>query len=1018
MARAKPRQTAKADTRRAPKTPRAAGGGGARKQAAGSPGTEKMVNALQELQIAEEELRQQNEELATARTALETERQRYRDLFEFAPDAYLVTDLLGVIQEANAAADKLLQTAPGRLVGKPLANYIGRQEKHEFRLGLAKIARAAEVDTWESKLNRLPGGEFDGEISVAPAWDASGRAIALRWVLRDISARKHAEQKISELNAGLEQIVQQRTAELDVSNRLRSDLALRLTSEGEILQAIMDNTHAQLAYLDADFNFVLVNAAYAKGSGHTKEELIGHNHFDVFPSVENRAIFEQARDRGERMEFFAKPFIYTDQPQRGVTYWNWTCVPVKNAFGHVQGLVLSLLEVTETVRAQHAEREHARKITAILESITDSYITLDRTWHFTEVNPAAERTILQRPKQDLLGCVIWELYPQAVGGALWRECMVAAAEQHPVHFEAELSIDGKWHEVHAYPSREGLSIYLRDIEARKREQEANARLAAIVESSEDAIISIDNKGSISSWNPGAEHLFGYSGQEIIGRPLSTLYPPDHQDEFPQIMHRLMSGERIDHYETQRIRKDGQRLEVSLSISPIRDSLGRITGAAKIARDITAQKRAREAEHFLSEASAVLASSLDYEATLQSVAHLALPFLADYCVIDVAQRDGELQRVTVAAALPEREKPLRELMERYPPGSEAMGAQVFKSALPQTMWEMPEILPEQIENDPDLMRILRELEPGSFMILPMIARGRTVGIISLGLAGRSRRYDPAALGVAEDLARRAALAVDNARLYYESQAALSARDQFLSSASHEVRTPLTVIQGYTQLLLQDMDEFRDNTAGAAQGDGKLVRGLKNIEYSAGRLASLMNDLLDVTRLSTHGITLSREHMNLSDLLLKVVEGVRAQKELLRRSSSMELRLALPEGDVWGNWDRVRLEQVLTNLIDNAVKYSPTDGIISVRLAIEEADGQSGGRCAHLVVCDDGIGIPKQDLGKIFQPFTRATNAVQRNYPGLGIGLAVSKAIVTEHGGCIWVESKGVDQGTCFHVVLPV
>lgn len=967
----------------------------------------------------EDKLRAQGKFLSAALAALKNESRRYRNLFEVAPEAYLVTNRSGIIREANAAAERLLQTPQGFLVGKPLATFIGRDQIRAFISQLSRAAQGLEVQTWEGKLRPLRGNELECQIKAASLRKRRGQIVEVHWFLNDISNNKRSQEEIRLLNAELEKLVQKRTAELDVSNRLRSDLALRLTSEGETLQSVMDNTLAQLAYLDIDFNFVLVNEAYAKGSGHSKQDLIGRNLLDLFPSEENRVALEAARDRGERTQVLAKPIIFSDQPRRGVTYWNWTSVPVNDASGRLQGIVLSLLDVSETVRAQHAEREHARKTAAILESITDSYITLDRNWRFTEINPAAERTILRKRKQELLGREIWKEYPQSVGGELWRECMIAAAEQHPVHFEAELSLDGKWHEVHAYPSREGLSIYLRDIEARKREQEANARLAAIVESSDDAIFSFDTKGLILSWNPGAEHLFGYSDDEIIGRPLSTLYPADHQDEFPQIMGRLLRGERIDHYETQRIRKDGHRLDVSLSISPIRDPAGKITGAAKIARDVSAQKRAREAEHFLSEASAVLASSLDYEATLQSVAHLALPFLADYCVIDVVQQDGSAQRVTVAAALPEREQALRDLMERYPPGSEAMGAQVIQSALPRTMWEMPEILPQQVENDPELMQMLAVLNPKSFMILPMIARGRTVGIISLGLAGSSRLYDETALAVAEDLARRAAIAVDNARLYEESQAALSARDQFLSSASHEVRTPLTVIQGYTQLLLQDVQGAQAELgAGDGQEDGKLVRGLKNIEYSAGRLASLMNDLLDVTRLSTNGISLTREPMDLSELLFRVVESVRSQKELLRRSSTMELRLALPDGQVWGNWDRGRLEQVVTNLVDNAVKYSPADGIIRIRLAVEEADAQLGGRCAHLTVCDEGIGIPPQDLGKIFQPFTRATNAVQRNYPGLGIGLAVSRAIVSEHGGCIWVESEGLDRGTCFHVVLPL
>jgi PAS domain S-box-containing protein len=784
-----------------------------------------------------------------------------------------------------------------------------------------------------------------------------------------------------------------------------------------ILQAIMDNTHAQLAYLDPQFNFVLVNAAYARGSGHTKEELIGRNHFELFPNAENRSIFERVRDRGEGLEFFDKPFVYADQPERGVTHWNWTCVPVKDAGGHVRGLVLSLMDVTETLRAQQAERDHARKITAILESITDSYIALDQEWRFTDFNLAAERSILRKPRQELLGKVIWDEFPIVAGSEFQRQFRIALAEQRPVHFEAEAGPSGLWYEALASPTREGLSVYLRDITERKREAELNARFAAIVESSEDAIVGLTNEGMISSWNPAAERLFGYSAAEISGKPVSILYAPDHPDEFPQIMQQLKLGERIEHYETRRVRKDGSQIEVALSMSPIKDPQGRVIGAAKIARNITGQKRAREAERFLAEASAVLASSLDYRATLQGVARLALPSLADYCVVDIVEEDESLRRVAFAASSPARERLLGEFMAHFPPGADAMGAgQVLKSGLPRVVREMPDSMASAVAGDPELTHILRELDPKSYMIVPMIARGRTLGTIWLGMAASSHSYDEADLEVAEDLARRAAYAVDNARLYFDTQAAVSARDRFLSLASHEVRTPLTVIQGYTQLLRQQAEQFEASSDSTAQLDyAKLLRGLRNIEYSAARLEALMSDLLDITRLPNGVLSISPERMSLSESLTRVIESVRGQKQHQKRSSQIALTVEMPNGEVWGEWDRVRLEQVVTNLVDNAIKYSPRGGAIRIRLAVEV---EAGREWAHLTVSDQGIGIPPTELGRIFHPFMRATNAVEREYPGLGIGLAVTGEIVNRHGGRIWVESKGIDQGSTFHVMLPM
>ncbi len=1027
MSKARVARQSKVGSKRAVKRLRRANGSETGQTAPDDGDVKESRRALPERPVPEEGLHRQDAELAVTRQAIEIERSRYQDLFEFGPDAYIVTDLSGIIREANSTASTLFRFPQSYLIGKPLANYVAPQEARNFRSRLLKLAQAQEIQTWETRLRQRGGALLDGELTAAPVRTQRGEAVALRWVLRDNSERKRAEERIRTLNAEFEQRIVERTEQLDASNRLRSDLALRLTSEGEILQAIIDNTQAQLAYLDPQFDFIHVNTAYAKGSGHSKKELIGHNHFDLFPNAENQAIFERVRDSGEGVEFLAKPFVYVDQPERGVTYWNWTCVPVKDASGRVQGLVLSLLDVTETVRAQHAEQEHARKITAILESITDSYIALDQRWRIIRINPPAERTILQRPKDELLGKVIWELYPQLIGSAFYSQCKAALAERRPVHFEAISIVNGQWHEAHAYPTGEGLSIYLRDITERRREEETNARLAAIVESSEDAIIGATPEGIISSWNSGAERIFGYSANEVKDKPLSILYPDDQPDEFPQVLERLQQGERIEHYESQRVRKDGKRIEVALSISPIKDANGRIIGIAKDARDITAQKRAREAEHFLVEASAVLASSLDYEATLQSVARLVLPFLADYCVVDIVQEDGSLRRVAAAAATPAQEQLLRQLMKRYPPDSEALGARpVVQSGQPRLVWEIPDSFArgvasdfDEVAQDVEAGRFLRELAPKSFMIVPMIVRGRTIGAISLGLAGSGRRYDDADLMVARDLASRAAYAVDNARLYHDLQTAIRARDQFLSLASHEVRTPLTVIQGYTQLLRQQAEQAQAAPESIVKLDrSTLLRGLRNVEHSAARLEALMSDLLDITRLPSHSLSLSPERMNLSELLSTVVENVRGQKQHRQHSSRLDLRIEMPSADVWGNWDRTRLEQVLTNLVDNAVKYSPAGGAIQIRLAAENGDGPSASPYAHVVVSDEGIGIPPDELSKIFQPFTRATNAVEREYPGLGIGLAVSKEIVTRHGGRIWVESNGEDQGSAFHVVLPI
>ena len=180
----------------------------------------------------------------------------------------------------------------------------------------------------------------------------------------------------------------------------------------------------------------------------------------------------------------------------------------------------------------------------------------------------------------------------------------------------------------------------------QRAAQAHLRLSAIVESSDDAIISKNLDGIIVSWNKGAERLYGYTAEEVVGKPLSILIPPDHPDELPAIMEQLKRGERIEHFETKRLRKDGSQVDVSVTISPVKRADGKIIGASKIARDITARKRAEQTTRFLADASAALAELTDYESTLQQVASLAVPFFADWCAVDIQEADGSLRRLAV------------------------------------------------------------------------------------------------------------------------------------------------------------------------------------------------------------------------------------------------------------------------------------------------------------------------------------------------------------------------------------
>ncbi|HLH25328.1 MAG TPA: cache domain-containing protein [Chloroflexota bacterium] len=426
-------------------------------------------------------------------------------------------------------------------------------------------------------------------------------------------------------------------------------------------------------------------------------------------------------------------------------------------------------------------------------------------------------------------------------------------------------------------------------------------------------------------------------------------------------------------------------------------------AQLLAREQAARAAAEAAERrfaFLAEASTLLASSLDYQATLTSVARLAVPHLADWAAVDVVDDEGVPRTVEVAHADPAKVELARAVHARLAPGPGAPNALARALSTGQPVF-LPQVSPEiQAANitDPEHLRLVRELGPRSLMVVPLCARGRTLGALTLASADSGRVFGPDDLALAEDLARRCALAVDNARLYKQAQEAVRARDEFLSIASHELRTPLAGVKGFAQVLQ------------AAQARGQLVpdqlaRGLQRIDEASNRLNDLIQDLLDVSRIRMGQLLLRPHPLDLAVLLREVTSRFGEQLDGRHR---LVVDLAVEPCTIVA--DAHRIEQILTNLLDNAAKYSPQGGQVHVRLLPSD-----GGVLVQ--VQDAGIGLPGESVDSVFEPFGRAPNAARRHIPGMGLGLYICREIAQRHGGRIWAESRGEDQGTTFSLWLP-
>jgi PAS domain S-box-containing protein len=542
---------------------------------------------------------------------------------------------------------------------------------------------------------------------------------------------------------------------------------------------------------------------------------------------------------------------------------------------------------------------------------------------------------------------------------------------------------------------------------------AEQQLAAIVESSDDAIVGKDLASTITSWNRGAERLFGYTALEAIGQSIRIIIPAERYSEEDCVMERIRAGRHVETFETERCRKDGSMIEVSITVSPIRDGSGAIVGASKIARAITEQKRARrEAQDardrlaFLADVGAVLSSSLDYGRTLERSVHLALPRLGDYCNVLLLDEAGVLRHVAAGHVDRAKDEVVHLLAKQVLESDERPPVPTFASAVlkaRKTMIVSHEDLVRYAATvdmsaiAPELRALAEQLAPWAYMGTPLVVLGHPAGVISVGTTEtESRReytLDDAAL--LEEFARRASAAIENARLFRQIEDLGRLKDEFLATLSHELRTPLSAILGWARMLANgQLDAERSQQA------------VNAILRNARAQSQLVDDVLDVARGMAGNLRLQLEPM---DLVLPAHRGLEAiAPTAAAKRIRVELTAPAPVPVVG---DESRMQQVVWNLLSNAVKFTPIDGNITI--AVAAVDGT-----AELTVTDTGAGISLAFLPFVFDKFRQADASATRSHGGLGLGLAIARHLTEMHGGTIEAHSDGEGRGATFRVKLPL
>jgi PAS domain S-box-containing protein len=642
------------------------------------------------------------------------------------------------------------------------------------------------------------------------------------------------------------------------------------------------------------------------------------------------------------------------------------------AYLFTSALIIAIGEAMRRAQARASARGEVLRVT--LGSIGDAVITTDIEGRVTYLNRVAE-SLTGWSHQDALEQPLAEVFRiinedtrrpvESPATRALRQGIVVGLANHTLLVGkdgVERPIDDS-----AAPIRDdngvvsGCVLIFRDVSERRQWEKREAArmlsarlLASIVESSDDAIISKTLDGVIQSWNAAAERLFGYTSSEAIGRHISLVIPPDRIAEEDHIIATLKAGTRIEHFETERMRKDGQRILVSLTVSPIKDDDSRVVGASKIARDISAQKLAEsERQKFVT----LVENSTDFIG------------ICDLNAVPIFVNRAGLQMVGLENMEEARRVNVRDFF--FPEDRSRMMDEFFPSVVAHGHGEI-EVRFRHFKTGQARWMAYKVLKLDD-------ESGRTVAFATVSQDVTERRHMEDNLrGLAANLAE-----------------ADRRKDEFLATLAHELRNPLAPIRTAVQLLKM-----------RKQPDAEGQRLHAVIDRQVQHLVRMVDDLLDVSRVLRGKVELRREPIEIADAIAIAVETSRP----LLDGQRQELKLELPGHPVTVHGDAVRLSQVMANLLNNASKYSDVGA--TIQLTASEADGE-----VAITVRDAGAGIAADLLPRVFEPFVQADRTLERSRGGLGIGLTLVKKIVELHHGRVAAESAGLGQGSTFTIRLP-
>jgi PAS domain S-box-containing protein len=857
-----------------------------------------------------------------------------------------------------------------------LANHLHPDDRERIEQQYRECILEAKSQEIEFRAIAADGHPVWLQDNVSVVKDAEGRLTKITGLMVDMSAAYR--------QAGQRQQAEEQLKRYQVLSEHSRDIVLFVRLDGQIIEA---------------------NNAAIQAYGYDRSELLSVK-IDTLRAPQTHALIAEQIEQADKQGILFE----TIHRRKDGSFFPVEVSAQSTVIGN-EKIVLSIIrDITERKRAEEALRESNRRITNILESITDAFVALDHQWRITYVNQETARLNGQKP-EDMIGKTHWEQWPWSVGTVVEREYRRAVTERVAVHLEVLYEPLNLWLEIHAYPSQDGLSIYFRDITERKQIEQSlqvnRDRLDLVLQASQLGLWYCDLPFDKLVWNDKCKEHFGLTPDTEVTIDLfyAQLHPDDRERTRTAIDQSIeqKSGYDID-YRT--VAPDGQVRWIRAIGRGFYDATGNPMHFDGITVDISDRKRqeeersrveARERQYMhrlqrLAEASVAINSTLSLDEILKLITEQAREIIEAHQSVTSMSVDDNWAQAINAVSLSDKYAQWRQYDEKT--DGSGIYTLVCRMQRPMRMTQAElEAHPawrgfgKHASNHPPIR---------GWLAVPLTTRdGKNIGLIQLSdkYEGEFTQEDEAIL---VQLAQMASATIDNARLYQESQQANRLKDDFLATLSHELRSPLNAMLGWLTLLrTRKFDE-------AAK-----TRALETIERNARTQAQLVEDILDVSRIIRGQLRLNVRPVRLVPVIESAIDTVRPAADA--KSIRLQSVLDPAAGPVSGDSDR--LQQIIWNLLTNAVKFTPKGG--RVQICLERINSH-----VEITVTDTGQGISAEFLPYVFDRFRQADGSITRSYNGLGLGLAIVRHLVELHGGTVHAESAGKGLGARFTVKLPL